>query len=205
MRVLLLDEGVGIGGLVESDLVDAGHEVVRCHPWGQPVFPCVGLVDRQKCPIEEAAVGVAVKVNGAMATCPGHHEQGVVCSLRRRVPLVLAGSPPDPGLVEVAAALTPGHENVVHVVERVVDADIGDLSRAARATALAVLEHHDLPHVDVTARVIRRDDGLVARLETDEDVSSSIREVAAIRVHATLKRRAPDVGSVSVSVVPPTR
>jgi hypothetical protein len=202
MRVLMLDEGVGLGGLVESDLVDAGHEVVRCHPWGQPVFPCVGLLDRELCPLEHESVGVAVKVTGATTTCPGHHEEGVVCSLRRRVPLVLAGSPPDPRLVDVASAITPGHENVVHVVERVVDADITDLSTAARSTALAVLENHQLPRVDVTARVIRRDNGIIARLETDEDVPASIREVAAIKVHAALKRRAPDAGSVSVSVVP---
>jgi hypothetical protein len=202
MRVLMLDEGVGLGGLVESDLVDAGHEVVRCHPWGQPVFPCVGLLDRELCPLEHASVGVAVKISGAKTSCPGHHEEGVVCSLRHRVPLVLAGTSPDPSLVAVAAAISPGHENVVHVVEQVVDADVSDLSVAARATALGVLEGHDLPHVDVIARVVRRDNGLVARLEADDDLPAAISEVVAIKVHAALKRGAPDVRSISVSVVP---
>jgi len=203
MRVLVLDEGVGLGGLVESDLVDAGHEVVRCHPWGQPVFPCVGLLDRELCPLEHASVGVAVKVGGTTASCPGHHEGGVVCSLRRRVPLVLAGSSPDPDLVAVAAAVTAGHEHVVAVVEQVADADIGDLSTAARAAALGVLERHGLTRVDVTAHVSRRGNGLVAHLETDEDVAAAVREVAAVQAHAALRRLAPDAGSVSVSVVPP--
>jgi hypothetical protein len=119
--------------------------------------------------------------------------------------LVLAGSPPDSGLIDMASAITPGYENVVRVVEQVVDSDIAALSAPARSAAFAVLENHDLARVDVTARVTWRDNGLVARLETDEDVPASVRELAAIKVHAVLRRLAPDAGSVSVSVVPTAR
>lgn len=201
MKVLMLDEGIGLGGLVESDLIDAGHEVLRCHPWGQPDFPCVGLLDRELCPLEHSPVGVAVKLSEEGSGCPGHHEQGVVCSLRRRVPLVLAGASPDSTLVGLAAAITPGHEDVVGVVEAVADADITELSTIARAATLGVFERHGLTHADIDGWVVRRDDGLIARLVADEDVPRSVREVAAIKVHAELKRLAPDAAAISVSVI----
>ena len=203
MKVLMLDEGVGLGGLVESDLIDAGHEVLRCHPWGQPDFPCVGLLDRAQCPLEHSSVGVAVKMSVEGSDCPGHHEQGVVCSLRRRVPLVLAGSAPDATLAGVATAISPGHENVVGVVEAVVDADITELSTVARAATLGVFERHGLTHADIDGWVVRRDNGLVARLVADEEVPRPVREVAAIKVHAELKRLAPDASAISVAVINP--
>jgi hypothetical protein len=144
-------------------------------------------------------VDVAVKVRAPGSSCPDHHEQGVVCSLRRRVPLVLAGGAPDPELVGMASAITPGIDNVVHVVEAMADADISDLSVRSRAAALGVLERHGLNHVDVGATVVRHDNGLVARLEADEAVAPSVREVASIQVHAVLSRLVPDASTISVS------
>ena len=90
MRVLVLEGEPGAAGEVERRLRAAGHEVVRCHEPGLPLFPCVGLSDGA-CPLDGPRVDVAVTVRGHVRPSPALTEDGAVCALRAGIPLVMAG------------------------------------------------------------------------------------------------------------------
>ena len=75
-----------LAGLLASD----GHTVVRCHEPGDSAFPCNALVEGRQCPLD-AGFDVAVTARSRVAATPTPGEQGVVCTLRHGIPLVVAG------------------------------------------------------------------------------------------------------------------
>lgn len=92
MKVLLLESEPGAARYVERSLTAAGHGVVRCHEPGLPTFPCAGLVDPEgRCPLDDPEVAVAVTVRAHVRPTPSPGEDGVVCAIRRKVPVVAAG------------------------------------------------------------------------------------------------------------------
>lgn len=90
VKVLLLESEPGASRDVERSLLAAGHDVARCHTPGLPTFPCLGLTDGA-CPLDDPAVQVAVTVRGHVRPHPAPGEDGVVCAIRRGVPVVAAG------------------------------------------------------------------------------------------------------------------
>ena len=90
MRVLISEANPKSADAVAAELRAAGHEVVRCHAEGAPVFPCSGLAGIG-CPVDDG-VDVAVTVRAHPRSTPSPTEDGVICALRRRVPVVVAGS-----------------------------------------------------------------------------------------------------------------
>ena len=89
MRVLVSEANPDAAAAVVEQLAEAGHDVVRCHAEGAPAFPCSGLAGAG-CPVEDG-VDVAVTVRTHPRSTPAPTEDGVICALRRRVPVVVAG------------------------------------------------------------------------------------------------------------------
>jgi hypothetical protein len=71
-------------------LSEAGHEVLTCHPPGQPAFPCNALVQGRTCPLD-VGFDVVVNIRARPVDIPTLGEIGVVCGLHAGAALVTAG------------------------------------------------------------------------------------------------------------------
>ncbi len=71
-------------------LTRAGHRVLRCHEPGQPAFPCNALREGGVCPLD-VGFDLTIDIRSRPTTPPGPSEFGVVCGLRRGVPLMIGG------------------------------------------------------------------------------------------------------------------
>src|SRR5688572_4227949 len=67
-----------------------GVRVLQCHEPGEPAFPCNALLEGRTCPLD-VGFDVVLTVRGRPLPRPAEGEMGVVCALRHRVPLVVAG------------------------------------------------------------------------------------------------------------------
>jgi hypothetical protein len=74
----------------------AGHETVHCHAVDEPPFPCAALVESGQCPLETDPVDVVLDMHERPSHMPSRAEDGVMCGLRRGIPLVVSGSPVHP-------------------------------------------------------------------------------------------------------------
>lgn len=124
LGVLVVEADPGAASMVSTELVDAGHRVVRCHEPGADAFPCVGLAEGGACPLDGGEVDVVLDVRGLPRSKPAVTETGVTCSLRDRLPLVVAGTP----------ALNPFAPHATTTMQSTDPSEIVDaLEQAARA------------------------------------------------------------------------
>jgi hypothetical protein len=73
-----------------ATLSAAGNETARCHPSGEPAFPCNRFRAGGVCPVDAGVDVVAdVRARALGEITPG--EIGVLCGLRAGLPLVVAG------------------------------------------------------------------------------------------------------------------
>lgn len=89
MRVVVFEAEHHAADRVIRDLTEAGHTVVRCVERGARAFPCAALTEAG-CPVERG-VDVVVTVRPRVRPRPTPLEQGVTCTLRREIPLVVVG------------------------------------------------------------------------------------------------------------------
>ena len=73
-----------------TQLADAGHPVLSCHPQGEPGFPCNAMVEGRTCPLD-VGFEVVLSVRARPLDQPAIGEMGAVCGLRVGATLVLAG------------------------------------------------------------------------------------------------------------------
>ncbi len=108
----------------------AGMRVRRCQEPNEPAFPCNAFVTGRTCPLDEG-FDVVLTARARPARDPEPREAGVVCALRTRHPLVVAG---------VTGA------NPYESVAAVVVAEGGDAAAACRRAAQAAPAVVDLRH-----------------------------------------------------------
>jgi len=118
VKVLLVESDAHGADDAAARLRRAGHLVERCHEPGLPAFPCNALLRGGACPLEGGDVDVAVVVRSRPWPRPSTLEDGVVCALRRGVPLVVAGRTILNPYEDWAAVVVDGVEGVVEAVER---------------------------------------------------------------------------------------
>ena len=93
MRVLVVESDRRAADKAITDLQAAGHRVVRCHEVDLPAFPCSALCNPGTCPIESnEGVDVVLDYRARPYPKPTAFEDGVSCSLRHHIPLVVAGT-----------------------------------------------------------------------------------------------------------------
>lgn len=184
MDVLVLESEPGAADAAISALEGTDHTVVRCHEPGARAFPCRGLVPGP-CPLECGSVQVVLTVRGHTLPRPSPLEDGVTCALRRRLPVVMAGS----------TALNP------FAGFRVVDAARGDVVAACEGAATgAQVEHEAVANraLDETLRragheaagqssVRRTERGLDVLLTVPPGTDERTRGMAAVRVVGALR------------------
>lgn len=200
LRVLVLESERGAADAAVEELEDAGHAVVRCHEPGQAAFPCNGL-DGDTCPIEGAAVDVALTVRGRPRSQPAPHEDGVRCALQRHIPLVVAGSkilnPFEPWAVEVLDRTY----DVVEPCERAAAAPLARHSDRAHRALLAVLAHHDIEEVAPHVEVFRAGGSLAVRVHGAAAVDHRVRAMASVRIIGALREIDHTATGIDVSFV----
>jgi hypothetical protein len=191
MRILLTESDPEASRLAASVLVDAGHEVVRCTDEAGG-FPCRG-VTQDDCPLDDP-VDVAVSTPGALPPDPQAGEVGVVCALRRHVPLLVVS--PD-GLTWSASQFeVTARTDLVAACARAAAAPIRSQSAAAQEAARQVCGD------GATATVHRDGSRLWVRLYVPEGTDRKVLQAAAVRAEAAVRLldRSSRVVDVSVEV-----
>ena len=104
-----------------TELEAGGCRVLRCHPPGEPAFPCNALVEGRTCPLD-VGFDVVVTVRARATSEPTQAEMGVVCALHRGTPLVVAGVASARPFGPWAALTVEQGGDVVTACEKVMDA-----------------------------------------------------------------------------------
>lgn len=196
MRVLVVEHEHDAAAAIIDGLREAGHDAVTCHEAGVS-FPCVGIT--ATCPMQ-AGVDVTLVVRTPGATEPSILEDGVGCSIREHVPVVVAGgveasNPFAQWTVEFVDADVSG---TMAAVVRAGEAPHAELSEVASAAARRVLVGAvECP----TATVYSSKGGFKAIVEIDGSVPDADRSRVATWVLTALRAELDNPKSIDVSVV----
>jgi hypothetical protein len=188
MKFLVLASGTESGSAPDFGLVEAGHQVVRCHDEGAPAFPCRGM-ESGDCPLDVGDVDAALLVGGGgdPATDDRAGEDGARCALRRHIPLVVIGLADGSSLKPWASAVLPGSDNVTATLEIAAQAPSAPHGSVATGAFAGVLEAHGLDGEVAEAVVFRVGGSLHVELRPTGPVDAVIFEIAAIRVAGALR------------------
>lgn len=199
MKVLVLEAEPGAAAESIATLEAGGHEVVRCHEAGEPAFPCAGLHDAGACPLDAGGVDVALTVRRHARSVPTPHEDGAVCALRTRVPLVVAG---EAGLnpYDALGAIEAGGRDLESVLAEAVRDARPEHSRVALDALVASLMANDQTTDGANARVWRARTGLHAVLEMADTVPVKVRDMTAVRVTSALREYDRSAAQIDVSI-----
>ena len=174
----------------------AGHTVSVCHPSGHTGPWCAALV-HGRCPLETTPVDAAVVVRPAEVAGFLPFEAGVVCAVRRLVPLVVAGeidpfSATDSGTdhpYRTWAAAEQYGTDVTETVEAVVHAPLPRHSAVASAAVRDTLRTHGFDPGGSSAEVCRREGGLLIRMiEPVPGIDDKVMRRAAVRACGAVRQ-----------------
>jgi hypothetical protein len=115
---------------VATALDRAGHTILRCHEPGEPSFPCNAMIAGRICPLD-VGYDVAVTTRARSHPNPAQGEFGVICTVRHRIPLVVAGVAGGDVFTPWAAAVVEQGADVATACEQAVAQ-----ARGAAATEL---------------------------------------------------------------------
>jgi hypothetical protein len=196
MRVLVVGTSTAGAKRAETLLVDAGHEVVRCHEPGDKAFPCAGLIEGRACPLESAPVDVVVTARDRPWPRPTSFEDGAVCALRRHVPLVVLGTALQPFEGWVARGVDDPAE-LVDACEAASELPLARHSEVATVAARTTVEAAALDGSQVSAIVHHR----LGRLHVMLDVPDAARHLLSnIVAHVTTELRVLDPYTAGIDV-----
>lgn len=199
VNVLVPDVRSSDGAEVADNLRAQGHTVHACLEMpGQD--SCVELTSGL-CPLDTAAIDVAVVPGERPAG--GTLNDGGLCAVRRRIPVVLVGASARHALAPWAAAMTTARE-VTATVDEVLEAPLAGHSAAAHKALLYELRGQGEGADGATVEVFRRPGRLVVELKAAPGMTHTQTErlaahvVQAVRIH---DRWAPKI-DVVVRAVP---
>ncbi len=195
MRILVTETHAEAALPATRQLIEAGHEVVRCRADAGPAFPCAGL-EPGGCPIE-GGIDVAPTVRSGPPPQPTAREDGVVCALRRHVPLVVA-APPGPNPFEGWSTVAVDDRDLVAACEQAAASDVARLSDAARAEARRFLAKrgYDVEGVDVLTR--RSAHELKVQITLPDGLSGPEADAVAVSVADAVRSLEPTIPVIDV-------
>jgi hypothetical protein len=199
MDVLVLDTDGEAGLDAERRLEDAGHRVHRCHPAGAAAFPCAALAAPSGCPLDGAGVDAAVVVRHEASMTTTAFEDGVTCTARHRVPLVVAGASGTHPFADWSAATIDGTAGVVEACEEVATGRLTRHEQVAVEMLEATLAEHGVAADGASAEVRRRDGTLVVSLRA-RGLDTRLRSMVATRVGGELRVWDRHTGRIEIAV-----
>ena len=199
MHVLVVESDRSAADRAVTDLQAAGHQVVRCHETDLPAFPCNALCDKGTCPIEtDHGVDVVLDYRARPYPKPTAFEDGVSCSLRQYIPLVVAGTsslnPFDKWTTAIA-----DDDDIVQACELAATRPVERLAAPARAEVRRRLQHQ--PDVAEWADVVvhrsnRQLDAVIHVAEEADELDGTL----AVAVAGVLRAQDRYVSRVNVAV-----
>lgn len=177
MRVLMPATTVPAARALADELTAAGHTVHRCHDDADRGLGCSVLRGRQ-CPVEEFPVDIAVDVREQAGSPQSPLEDGVVCAIRMRLPVIVAGEtagdPFRPWVTEVPGPIAVA--DVAAIAARPLPQHSQLASAALREFLGEVATGAD--HVEV----YRQGGSLTAVVSVPGGIDRGSRDMAAVRV-----------------------
>ena len=195
MRVLVVESDRGAADHAVSDLEGAGHQVARCHEPGRPAFPCNALCEGESCSLDSGG-GVDVVLDYRLHPYPRPTalEDGVVCALRRHVPLVVGGSAVLNPFSKWTTDVVLDDDALVWACEDAVGTSSPELESVVRAATTKVAR---IMPLDVT--VARAGSRLKTTVVIPEDCDE-VEGPVAVAVAGALRARDPWIGGIDVAV-----
>jgi hypothetical protein len=189
MDVLMPETSSTQAGVAAAALREAGHVVHTCCDPSATGFMCKGM-HGNACPLETAAIDVALDVRSFALPIPRLAEEGVRCAARRHIPVVMAGAVAgNPFKPWTSAECST--EDVVATVEAAAASPLPDLSTRATEVLRTSLERMDFDPQDERVEVRRRAGRLAVRViakRTDDDPARDrALRLAALRVHQAIR------------------
>jgi hypothetical protein len=204
MRVLVVEGTPGASVHAVRELERAGHEVRSCHDEGHASFPCRGMVEGGRCPLEGESVDVALLVRVAATHAPTAEEEGVRCALRRHVPVAIVGEVADVPYADWATVIRPGADDIVGAAEAAAAAPLARHTSAARHTLRTVLAGNGLPTELAEAVVERHGNHLHVLLSPGVAMDPMVADTASVRTVGAVRAVDPYAGIIDVSVEQPS-
>jgi hypothetical protein len=197
VKVLLLESHPGVANGTVTELMAAGHTIVRCDTPDRR-YPCRGFASTGDCPLDEH-VDVAVMVQE-----PGCNqvEHGAVCAIRSRVPVVEIDAVDDTHEVPTMLWTSVPSPRVLEECERAAgDGQWHAQAVCDRLVALGVVTPAELagPSRVVTISVERDGDRLLMRVVLAESARDREAEILRAATHA-LREFDRRVGVIDVVV-----
>jgi hypothetical protein len=205
LRVLLTEDAPHYGDDAEQALRAAGHQVVRCHDADEPAFPCTGLVDLKTCPLRNGVVDVTLAVRHVPRTAPARSEDGVVCSLRHHVPVVVARNDAYDPFQEWETEGVDDVTDVVAACERAAHGVLREHTRIALEAATDVVRRHagEAPPPTALLVAVRRANGRLDVEVRAGHIPQKIKDIVAVRIIAALREFDNDALGIDVDFVDP--
>ena len=200
LNVLVLESDAGAADVAETSLVEAGHQVVRCHEPGHALFPCNALAEGRACPLDGTPVDVTLDVRLHARTHPTAGEDGAVCALRQHVPLVVAGPDVLNPFDRFATEVIGRDDDIVASVERAARSPLSQHTEAAARAMREVLDARGLSVAPVVA-VYRRRGGLVVEVAGGLALDRGTKDMAAVRMLAAVRALDQHAKGVDVAFI----
>lgn len=195
MRILVTETLPEAALPAARQLIEAGHDVVRCREDDAPAFPCAGL-QPGGCPVE-GGIDVALTVRVGPPAQPTAREDGVVCALRRHVPLVVAG-PRGPNPYAAWATVCVEEGDVVSACEQAASAEVAGLSGVALTEARRALGRRGHEVDDVQVSTTRSAHDLKIDVTMPGSVSDIEADAVAVAVADAVRAVEPTIAVIDV-------
>jgi hypothetical protein len=198
MDILVTESTSGAAEAAAGRLAAAGHRIHWCHEASSPAFPCAGLTSG--CPMDDAPIDLVLTVRGHVRTTPAPSEDGVVCGLRRRIPVAIAGHTVMNPYEALGAESVDADDDLVAACERVAASRRPEHEEVARAVVRDTLAIERFPAEPCDVSVRRVAGRLKVQVTVPAVVPQRAREIVAVRVAGRLREFDPNAGGIDIGV-----
>lgn len=199
LDVLVIESDRGVGAGAAEALVRAGHRVHRCHDDQEAAFPCVGVTEPRRCPLDRVDAALVVHAGGT--TELSIREEGASCVLRAGLPVVALAPATAAAELDPWLADRVGDEAAaVGAVASAVAAAAEERRRAVVAMCAPLLAEAGIDPAAVGCEIVREGHRLHAQIDLPAPVDEPVRQALAVRALAALGAADRPHDSVGVAV-----
>ncbi len=210
MNVLMVETLSPLAAETAGVLRTAGVQVRSCRD-SLDGFACRALRGGD-CPFDTGPIDAAVAVragNGAITTfggnrdtVPGLDEQGIACSIRRHVPLVMVCDTGDPwgGPFDEWIEAACVHDEVGEEIEAVVEGRSETYSAVATKALGDALRIYGVEAASPSASVVRKNGQLAATIGLPAGLDGDVKDGCAVKVHDALHAFDPWIATINVTI-----
>jgi len=204
MKVLMVEHDTEPAHRMAEQLVATGHSVHSCHDGGVGIDAgtCVALQGRP-CPLSLTPMDLFLDVMAPTQDGFGvdllMREEGVLCSKRRRIPIVIAGTAEGHPFRRFATMERSDLPSVADL-EAVASAPLPDHSAVALTALRGALRAHGIEVGRAEAEVRRREGGLLLHIDVGDLANPAAAQAIAIKVGQAVRQLDPWAPSLDITL-----